>query len=278
MTTPDFKPNKIVVEIDYLNETLGLNLNSLEIKKLLEKRRHNVQIKHNKLHVEFPAYRQDIIHSRDIAEELAISYGYNKFEAEVPRLATFGEQSKESETEDKIAGLLVGLNMQEIATLTLTNKKDQFKRMNLKDMPIVEIENPVSILHNVIRGWITPSLLAFFEKNKKARYSQKIFEIGTCIKVKGKKAEDIRRLAVAITHTDASYTEAKQILDYLLRYLGKSYEIKETEHTSFIEGRVGRVSVNGKDVAYIGEIHPSVLRNFGLEMPVSVFELNLSLL
>ena len=276
ITTPDFKPNKIEVEVDELNEVLGLDLNAQEIKKLLERRRHNVQVKHNKVQVEFPAYRQDIIHSRDIAEEIAISYGYNKFKVEIPKLATLGEQSKESEVEDRIANLLVGLNMQEIATLTLTNKEEQFKKMNLKEMSVVEVENAVSILHNVIRGWITPSLLAFFEKNKKARYSQKIFEIGTCIKVKGKEAEDCRRLAVAVTHRGASYTEARQVLDYILRSLGKKYDIRETEHPSFIDGRVGRVTVDKKEVAYIGEIHPSVLRNFGLDMPVSVFELNLS--
>lgn len=276
ITTPDFRPGKIEVDTDYCNEVLGLNLSAQEIKKLLEKRRHSVQVRHNKLNVEFPAYRQDIIHVRDITEEIAISQGYNKIQAEIPRVATFGEQSKEAKIEDRIANLMAGLNMQEVATFTLTNKNEQFKRMNLKEQAVVELKNPVSILHNSLRSWITPSLLAFFEKNKKARYPQKIFEIGTCVKVKGRLSEDMRRIAVAVTHRDASYTEAKQILDYLLRYLGFKYEIREAEHTSFIEGRVSRVSVGKKDVAYIGEIHPSVLRNFGLEMPVSVFELNLT--
>ena len=276
IATPDFKPGKIEVEIEYCNKVLGLNLNSQEIKKLLEKRRHDIRIKHNKIHVEFPAYRQDIIHARDIAEEIAISYGYDKIKPELPRLATIGEQSTEEETKGRIVNLLVGLNMQEVATFTLTNKNEQFKRMNLKEQPTVDIENPISVLHASLRNWITPSLLAFLEKNKKARYPQKIFEIGTCVKVKGNKAEDIIRVAIAITHRDANYTEARQILDYLLRCLGVKCEIMEVEHASFIDGRVGRVSVKGKDVAYIGEIHPSVLKNFGLDMPVAVFELNLS--
>ena len=54
------------------------------------------------------------------------------------------------------------------------------------------------------------------------------------------------------------------------------YKIEEEEHGSFISGRVGRAIVNGRKVAYLGEISPQVLSNFGLEMPVCAFELNLS--
>jgi len=54
------------------------------------------------------------------------------------------------------------------------------------------------------------------------------------------------------------------------------YDVKEILHDSFIEGRVGRASVHGKEVAYIGEISPAVLENWQLTMPVAVFELNLT--
>ncbi|OYT41854.1 phenylalanine--tRNA ligase subunit beta [Candidatus Pacearchaeota archaeon ex4484_26] len=284
ITMPDYKPGKIEVDVDYCNKVLGMKLNAHEIKRLLEKRRHDAQVNHNRIQVKYPAYRQDILHERDIIEDIAISYGYNKIKPVIPRLATFGKQSKESEMQEKVASLLVGLDMQEVATFNLTNKDEQFKKMNLKEMPVVEIKNPVSNLYSLLREWITPSLLAFLEKNKKARYPQKIFEIGTCVKVKEKgkekHAEDITRVAIAITHKNANYTEARQILDYLLRNLGFKYKIQECEHPSFIAGRVARVFVRlhgkEKDIAYIGEIHPKVLKAFGLNMPVSVFELNLS--
>ena len=68
----------------------------------------------------------------------------------------------------------------------------------------------------------------------------------------------------------------KQILDYLLRMLDVKYEIIEYEHESFISGRVGRAIVKGKKVAVVGEIHPQILSNFDLDMPVAVFELNLT--
>jgi len=61
-----------------------------------------------------------------------------------------------------------------------------------------------------------------------------------------------------------------------MRMFDLSYSIKATEHDSFIPGRVGRVSVSDVDVAYIGEVHPQVIENWGLENPIVTFELNLS--
>ena len=61
-----------------------------------------------------------------------------------------------------------------------------------------------------------------------------------------------------------------------MRLFSLHYDIEEAEHNSFIDGRCGRAIVKGKKVAYLGEILPIVLSNWGLEMPVVALELNLS--
>jgi phenylalanyl-tRNA synthetase beta chain len=61
-----------------------------------------------------------------------------------------------------------------------------------------------------------------------------------------------------------------------MQQLNLEYKIEEIKHSSFIEGRAGRIYVKGKDIAYIGEISPKVLTNFNLNLPVSGFELNLT--
>ena len=72
------------------------------------------------------------------------------------------------------------------------------------------------------------------------------------------------------------FTRAKQMLDAVINALDIKYEIKEAEQKSFISGRTARILVNNKGVAYLGEIHPQVLENFGLKTPVAGFELNLT--
>ena len=96
-----------------------------------------------------------------------------------------------------------------------------------------------------------------------------------------------------LCHEKTDFTEIKQILDALFQTLGTQYQIQETEHPSFIEGRVGRISVKllndsekglgksktsqrDKKLAYIGEIDPEVLSNWGLTMPVTALEINLT--
>ena len=88
--------------------------------------------------------------------------------------------------------------------------------------------------------------------------------------------EEFERIAVAVSHEKANYTEIRQVLDCIMRLLGLHYDIEETEHSSFIEGRAGRAIVKGRKIAYLGEISPIVLENWNLEMPVAALELNLT--
>jgi phenylalanyl-tRNA synthetase beta chain len=55
-----------------------------------------------------------------------------------------------------------------------------------------------------------------------------------------------------------------------------SLSVRAIEHPSFIRGRVGSIFIDNKEAGLIGEIHPAVLENFGLEQPAVGFELNLS--
>jgi phenylalanyl-tRNA synthetase beta chain len=55
---------------------------------------------------------------------------------------------------------------------------------------------------------------------------------------------------------------------------GVEWQIKEILHPSFIEGRVGKVSVDGLEVGIVGEINPLVLELWKLENPAAAFEVN----
>ncbi len=272
--TPDLKPENIKVDINYINRLLGLNLKEPQLKKLLG--RMGLGYKNKKAII--PPYRTDIIHQSDIAEDIAIAYGYENFKEEIPEVATIGEEDKFEIFKDKIADVLVGLGLLETTTYHLTNKEFQNKNM-LADLQLIELANSISNEYDVLRSWITPSLLEILKNNKHHEYPQKIFTIGSVFKANSKEETNIEeneRLSVVIADEKTDYTEIKQILDYLLRMLNIRYEIEETEHPSFIEGRVARIKVNNKKVAYIGEISPKVITNWELETPVTVFELNLS--
>ena len=272
--TPDLSPESIKVDIPYINQLLGLSLKDNEIKKLLE--RMGYGYKNKKAFV--PAYRADIIHQADLAEDISIAYGFENFKALIPQVATVAAENKFEIFKNKISNILIGLDFVEASTYDLTNKEFQCKRMDI-DLQLIELANSISSDYNVLRSWIIPSLMEILSNNKHHEYPQKIFTIGTIFKKNDKfetNIEENQRLAVAIASEKTDYTAIRQVLDYLFRCMGLKYEIIEAEHNSFIEGRVGRALISGKKVAYIGEINPRIITNWQLEIPVTTFELNLT--
>ncbi|MEM4263375.1 MAG: phenylalanine--tRNA ligase subunit beta [Candidatus Woesearchaeota archaeon] len=270
--TPDIKTETIKIEPADIKNLLGLELCDSEIKRLLERARYDfVNYK-----VTIPCIRQDIMHPVDVIEDIGIIYGYDKISSLPLTTFTQGRTFPIRIFIDKIRELMVGLGYQEIASPMLVNKELLYQKMNTNDFGTIEIENFMSMNYSVVRSWLLPCLMDVLMHNKHADYPQRIFEQGLVTVKKDDKAIDYEMLSVLTCHADANYTEVKQALDYLLRMLGVQYEIEDAEHGSFIPGRVARITVNKRKVAFIGEIHPAVLNNFGVEMPVAAFELNLT--
>ena len=275
ISTPDFSEKRINFDFKYVNERSGLNLKHEEIEKLL--RRAGYRNKSNK--VFYPAYRQDIMHPADVAEDIMISYGYNNITPLSIEFNFKGEISPINKFTSMLAPIMTGLGAQEVMCYTLTNKEALLNKM-LVSMDVVEINNPVSANWSVFRTWILPGLIGFLSKNTNKEYPQKIFEIGEVVvrdDATETKTKNPVRLGFCLASKDATFTSAKQILEFLFDSLDiTSYTLDKAEHPSFIKGRCGRVKVKNKKIAYIGEINPLVLENFGIEMPVVAFELNLT--
>jgi phenylalanyl-tRNA synthetase beta chain len=273
--TPDLTPKKAFVDVDYVNKISGLKLSLSEICKLLEKANYKILKKGKKIEVLYPSYRSDIMHQRDVVEDVIISYGYNRIKPEPLKIKTKGEISKAEIRNEKIANIMVSLGFQEILSYTLTNKANLFQKMNLKEEKIAEIENIVSENWCVFRNWLLPGLMEFFSNNQHVEYPQKIFEVGNVVLIDEKeetRTKDVMKLAVAIADSRVSYDDIVAVLDAFMCLAKIKYKLEKTEHPSFIQGRVAKILVRGKQIGIIGEISPEVLENWKLEMPVAAFE------
>lgn len=276
VTTPNLAATKMKVDIPYINKRLGLTLKEKEVKELLERMGFGYE-KGNAL---IPAYRADILHMADLVEDIAIAYGYENFEEKIPAVATIAEEDAFEVFKAKVTELLIGLGMLETKSYSLIDEQTQTQQSTFTPATnkIVHIIDPVSLEYNSLRFWLVPSILQVLQRNIMAEYPQRVFEIGRVFKHADTETtvEETERVCIAVTHSKTDITDIKQVLEYLLGQLGLKATTRETEHASFIPGRVGRVSVEGVDVAYMGEIHPQVLNNFKLENPVTVCELNLT--
>lgn len=279
--TPDLSPKRTAVDISYIGKVSGLDLKTEQIIKLLLEARYKPAINGKRLELLYPAYRQDIMHARDVVEDVIISYGYNKVQPVPIKFKTVGEISEKEKISEDVARMMVKTGMQEIISYTLTNKDYLFKRMDLKEEKIVEIENPVSLNWNIFRNWLIPSLMEFYSNNQHAKYPQKIFEIGDVIEIDEKqetRTRDRRELAASIADSKVSYNDIAALLNAFMTSKKIKYKLQRGNHPSFIEGRIAKIIVNNKVVGLLGEIKPEVLANWKLEMPVVAFEIDLGIL
>ncbi len=278
--TPDLKTEKMSISVDYIREVIGIPLTIQEVTGLLERARYGVsKAAENEIIVEIPCYRPDIMHPIDIVEDISIAYDLNRMEPKWPQISTVGGLSRETRLRNLVRELMVGLGYQEILTFTLTNPDVLFKRMNIPPERVVEVANPKVSSMTCLRSWLLPNLMEFLSRNTHVEYPQRIFEIGYCVlhdEKRTNKTRDVEKLACVTIHSNAGFSEAKSALDALLTNLGVGYQLKETTHGSFIEGRVGKIIIREEAVGLIGEIHPLVLQNWSLENPAAAFEINLN--
>lgn len=274
VVSPNLTPSEMKIDIDYVNKRLGLVLKETDLKVLLERMGYG----YSKGKALVPAYRADVLHQIDLIEDIAIAYGYDNIPEEIPDVATVGEESSFEIFKRKTAEILIGLGLIECKTYSITNKDFQCKAMNCA-IPVIELANALNQEFSVLSAWIVPLLMEVLKNNKHHEYPQNIFANGIVFKKDPAQETGIleqERLACLLCSDSADYTRIRQVLDYLFRMIGVEYKIEAVEHPSFIPGRAGRAIVNGKKVAYIGEVSPSVLEQWELDTPVSAFELNLS--
>ena len=272
--TPNLTPEKIKISLENTNKLLGTNLNEKQLREFLGRMGYD----YNKSTTEIPAWRTDILHEVDLIEDVAIAYGYENFQPEIPQVSTIGQEDKKEIFKRKISEILSGLELIEVSNYHLTNQEYQFKKMgiseNFKKTSVIEIIDSKTD-YNILRIDISHYLLKILSENIDVEYPQKIFEIGKVFEIKNDKITEKERLAVAIS--PGNFTEIKQILEYLSRMLDSKIEIKESEDFPqyFIEGRVAEIKMGDKEIGFIGEIHPKILKNWRIKMPVSIFEISL---
>jgi phenylalanyl-tRNA synthetase beta chain len=271
--TPDLTPKKMEINFSYINKHLGLSLSKSDIKNLFRKMGHEVS--GNKVLI--PPYRADIMHQVDLAEDIAIAYGFENFTSEIPKVATIGEESEIEMFKRKLSNLLIGLNLIETNTYHISNPSILNKNMNLNHK-LIELENPKNIDYSVMRNSMLPILLDVLSNNRHNEYPQNIFEIGTIFNLGASETGTVEHesLSCLFCDNDADFTKIKQILDYISKNLDIKFSLEESSHPSFIEGRSAKIKAKGKTLGFIGEFHPSVLESFSLEVPVAGLEVNVS--
>ena len=194
-----------------------------DLSKIIKKSKTNLKVyvkRDNKIKVFIPAYRVDVFGEIDIAEEVAIAYGYNKFSGEYPAIGTIGELNPLEKKCDFIRDIMVGFGFYEVINLMLSNDEVLFKKMRIEDDDYIEVLKPASIEHRIVRKSILPLIMETLSINKHKELPQKIFEIGDCVVIDENsetRAKTIKKIAGVIVDNETNFNEIKSYVGIVKR-------------------------------------------------------------
>jgi phenylalanyl-tRNA synthetase beta chain len=140
--------------------------------------------------------------------------------------------------------------------------------------PRLELANPITSDLTVVRSSLLPSLLEILRLNRHRELPQRIFEIDDVV-LEGRNQ---RRMAGALIHPKAGFTEVKGLILGVLRDLGLEGDVEEEEDENLLAGRGATPVVDGQGLGLLGELKPEVITAYELANPVAVFELDASAL
>ena len=289
---PDFMTRFVDVDPDYVRKRIGVTAADIDTKAmaaLLCRMQLPTKIDGDVLRVEVPPTRSDILHPCDVAEDVAISYGYNNINKEKagPNVVTVGAQQPLNNFSDLVRQEMASQGFSEVLTWILCSHDDNFANVSREDDGdcAAIVANPSSLDVQVARSSLLQGVLKAMGANKDAPVPAKLFEVGDVVLLDESKdvgARNSRRLLVLYSNTTSGFEVAHGALDRVMQITGaaKDGDAGYTLDTSLNEatyfpGRQAGIVRDGKRIGVMGVVHPTVLGKFDIVNPCSVLELDL---
>ncbi|MEZ0393833.1 MAG: phenylalanine--tRNA ligase subunit beta [Desulfurococcaceae archaeon] len=267
----------IAVNVKEVNALLGTEISGDEMVRLAELHGYEAVSRNGDVVLlRSPPFRFDVKEWVDVAEDVAMSYGYHRLGAEalsLPSSRSRGIPLGINELSNRLADSLVGLGFTEVATYMMSNREWQFELFNVEGR-MFEVSNPRSARYTGLRTWLTPGLLEVVKENAEREAVVRIFEVGD-VAIPCEEAQVCveRRVGIAISHEKATITDALAVIRGLLEQFGLRPKFERARVAGMLEERGALIIVEGRQVGFAGEVHPLALERVGLSKPVAVAEL-----
>lgn len=277
----DIKTVTLPLEADKINALLGTNIPEEFMVKVLTALGFTVE---NGI-ITVPSWRLDIEHYSDIAEEVARFYGYNVIEPTMFRGAVVeGGLTARQSMGRRLGELCRGIGFTEILTYSFIGDSDYDMLHIPKDSPqrkSMKILNPLGDDTSLMRTTALPSMLEVLGRNSSYRNREvRLYELARVyIPVEGAILPDERvKLVLGAYGENEDFFTLKGCVEAILSSQRiASPEFKAvTDNPSFHPGRCAEVSFGGRVLGIMGQIHPKVQENYGIDLPVYVAELDVA--
>ncbi len=268
---------ELTLEPEKINKLLGTDISKEDMVKYL----NLLEIEVDGDTIKVPSFRPDLNLMADIAEEVGRSYGYNEIPTTPFKTSTQGGYSQMMVDEGKAGQLCRSLGFSEIITYSFVSPSifDQIRLPQDSGLRnAMRIQNPLGEDTSIMRTIALPSMLDILSRNY--AYHNKSVKLYELAKIYLPRENDLpgepKMLVLGSYGAGESFFTLKGELEAVLggMNLPKAGYTACKTNPSYHPGRCAEVTMNGVHLGYMGQVHPLVAQNYGIDAEVYCVEIN----
>lgn len=276
------EPVVLPFEPEWTNKFIGINVSADEQAEILRKIGFTVE----NGTVTAPSFRIDIEHQADLSEEIARFYGYNKIpDRELRGVAKAGLTVRQSFNK-RVERTMQSCGLSEIQTFSFISPKSYDRICLPKESKLrncVVISNPLGEDTSVMRTTAIPSMLEVLSRNYNNRNEKAhLYELATTYASNGTQElpDEDQQLILGMYGKDVDFFKLKGVVEKLLEVCGiHDYDVEaKRDCPVFHPGRTAIITVDGEELAILGEVHPTVLSNYDIGTRAYIAQINVEYL
>lgn len=273
---------KVTISTQRINRVLGLDLTANMIGDLFRRLGFSYDLEGETFTIYVPSRRPDITIQEDIIEEVARLYGYD----EIPTTnlltqMTPGRLSDKQEKRRVIRRSLEGSGVFEAITYALTTP-ERNALFTEEDRPSVRLSLPMSEERSTLRTSLLPHLLDAVQYNHNRQiHDVALYENASVFLTNEEKVSDLpteeERLALVLTglwhhhpwqqeKKAVDFFVLKGILETVFEELGvlDAITFEQVKRSELHPGRAATISLDGRPLGFIGQVHPTLQKQWGI--------------
>ena len=271
------QPTVLDLEPEKINDLLGTDVSGEEMASIL--RKLDFQVEGDRITV--PSWRGDVLTMADLAEEVARFHGYNRIPVTLMRgTTTQGGYSPAQRLERRLGQTCRSAGYDEIITYSFISPTYYDKIGWAPEDPrrrSLKILNPLGEDTSIMRTTTLPSMLEILARNYNFRNkSARLYELGRIYLPRADGLADEPKVLSLGAYGDIDFFGLKGVVEALLHSIrvgGVSYQACR-DNASYHPGRCATVCVGGEQIGVLGQIHPTVCANYGVDTALYCAELS----
>lgn len=280
-------PHSVSVDYKWINKFLGTSLTKEDMISYLERLEFNIESKDDTIIVNVPTFRCDINIKEDVAEEVARIYGYDNIPKTIFRgIGEKGGKNKKQHIDDIIIESLLSSGINQSISYSFVSPKC-FDKINIPaDSSLrnaVKIRNPLGEDFSIMRTTTIPSMMEALSRNySKSNEEVRLFEIGK-VYIPTDETQDLPEEKNILTlgmYGNMEYVDIKGVAENVFDCLGinsASYT-RNSENVVYHPGKTADIYIKRTYIGTIGEVHPDVTENYGIDERCYVGEIDIDAL